>query len=55
MQKKFSTPDFFDIKANYIHQNPVRAGFVEKEEDYIYSSCRDYYGLSKGLLDLAEK
>jgi REP element-mobilizing transposase RayT len=27
-------------KANYIHQNPVRAGFVERAEDYRWSSIR---------------
>ena len=27
-------------KVNYIHQNPVCAKFVEKAEDYLYSSAR---------------
>ncbi len=27
-------------KANYIHQNPVRAGLVERAEDYRWSSVR---------------
>lgn len=27
-------------KANYIHQNPVRARLVERAEDYRWSSCR---------------
>lgn len=36
---------------NYIHENPVKAGFVEKEEDYLYSSARNYAGL-KGLIDV---
>ncbi len=27
-------------EVNYIHQNPVRAGSVEKAEDYLYSSAR---------------
>ncbi|MBK8809928.1 MAG: transposase [Acidobacteria bacterium] len=27
-------------KVNYIHQNPVRAGLVERAEDYLYSSAR---------------
>jgi putative transposase len=35
----------------YIHRNSVTAGFVEKEEDWLYSSARDYYGW-KGLIDL---
>ncbi|HRP40062.1 MAG: transposase [Chitinophagales bacterium] len=45
---------FFDTKLKYIHQNPVRAGIVEKEEEYLLSSCCDYYGNRKGLLELAE-
>jgi len=42
--------DFFRQKLNYIHNNPVRAGIVEKEEKYIYSSARDFYN-RKGLLE----
>jgi len=38
-------------KLNYIHNNPVEAGFVEKPEDYLYSSARNYYDLP-GLLDI---
>ncbi len=38
-------------KLEYIHQNPVKAGFVEKTEDYLYSSVRDYCGM-KGLIDI---
>ena len=38
-------------KLNYIHNNPVKAGFVEKPEDYLYSSARDYIGI-KGLIDV---
>jgi putative transposase len=36
----------------YIHNNPVAAGFVEGPEEWLYSSARDYYGTGKGLLDL---
>lgn len=46
------TESFFQFKLDYIHMNPVKAGFVEKEEEYSYSSCSDYYGIRKGLLDL---
>ena len=44
--------DFYNVKLNYIHLNPVKAGIVEKEEEYLYSSCADHYGVRKGLLDL---
>ncbi len=38
-------------KLKYIHNNPVEAGFVEKEEDWLFSSARNYYGL-KGLIEV---
>ncbi len=47
------TKDFFETKLNYIHMNPVKAGIVEKEEEYLWSSCGDYYGIRKGALELA--
>ncbi|MDX2190307.1 MAG: transposase [Bacteroidota bacterium] len=48
------TKDFFDTKRNYIHQNPVRASIVEREEEYLYSSCGELYGIRKGKLELSE-
>lgn len=36
---------FFEEKIEYIHNNPVRAGIVEKPEDYLYSSARNYASL----------
>ena len=42
---------FMDSKINYIHENPVRAGIVEKSEDYLYSSARNYAGLD-GVLEV---
>lgn len=30
-------------KLDYLHENPVRAGFVRRPEDWIYSSAVDYY------------
>jgi putative transposase len=38
-------------KLDYIHNNPVEAGFVEKAEDWLWSSARDYAG-GKGLLEI---
>lgn len=37
---------------NYMHNNPVESGLVEKAEDYLYSNARDYVGKIKGLLDI---
>lgn len=41
-----------DSKMAYLHENPVRAGWVRNEQDYIYSSGIDYYQQEKGLIDL---
>ncbi len=32
---------FYLEKANYIHNNPVKKGYVEKPEEWIYSSARN--------------
>jgi putative transposase len=44
----------YDSKVNYIHMNPVRAGIVEKEEEYLLSSAGDFYGIRKGYLELCD-
>ena len=36
----------FMQKVNYIHQNPVREGLVEKATDYRWSSARIWQGCS---------
>ncbi len=46
------TKSFFDEKLNYIHQNPVRAGWVELAEHYLYSSARSLYYDLPGLVDV---
>ena len=47
------TPQFARQKLEYIHNNPVEAGIVEKAEEYIYSSARDYYyGKQCGLIKI---
>jgi putative transposase len=43
---------FIKQKLDYIHMNPVEAGFVKRPEDWQYSSCADYYGIDKGVLEL---
>lgn len=45
------TYDFYKQKLNYIHQNPVRQEIVDRPEDYLYSSARNYAGLD-GLLNV---
>jgi putative transposase len=52
-QELYSSAFIFQ-KINYIHNNPVEAGIVDKPEQYLYSSARDYFHTRKcGLLDLA--
>jgi len=40
-------------KFDYIHNNPVEAGLVDKAGEYVYSSGRDHhYGKNIGLLTI---
>jgi len=34
---------WFEQKLNYIHQNPVRKGFIERPEYWKYSSARNWF------------
>jgi len=43
--------EVLDQKLDYVHNNPIEEGIVEKPEDYIYSSARDYAGV-RGLLQI---
>lgn len=38
-------------KIGYIHANPVRRGLVERAEDWVWSSARDYAG-EPGVVDV---
>ncbi len=49
---EITSQEMFDEKLVYIHQNPVQAGFVTREEDWKYSSARDFCGM-KGLVSLS--
>lgn len=39
-------------KLKYIHNNPVKAGLVLKEEDYKYSSARNYINNDHSILEI---
>jgi REP element-mobilizing transposase RayT len=43
--------DVIQQKIDYTHNNPVVAGFVENDFEYLHSSARDYAGL-KGLVNV---
>ncbi len=40
---------FIEQKIAYIHANPVRAGIVNRPEDYLYSSARNYAELESPI------
>ncbi|MEQ9304585.1 MAG: transposase, partial [Marinoscillum sp.] len=40
---------WLDEKLEYIHRNPVEAGWVNEPEEYFYSSARNYAGLESPL------
>jgi len=48
------TRKFLMTKIRYIHLNPVRAGIVEKEEEYLLSSAGDFNRIRKGPVELTD-
>lgn len=48
------SPDVIQQKIDYIHNNPVKAGYVNAPEHWKYSSAVDYNTDIKGLVELAE-
>jgi hypothetical protein len=40
-----------DQRIKYTHDNPVRTMVVQNQEDYLFSSARDYAGV-KGLVNI---
>jgi hypothetical protein len=49
---ELNTNEIMDNRLNYVHNNPIEAGFVSKPEDWIWSSAREYAGERSGLLEL---
>lgn len=48
------TEKFFLQKLNYLHENPVRAGWVRRAEDYVYSSAHALLHNKPGLVQLTD-
>ena len=51
--------ELYDLKMlegrmDYIHKNPVKAGIVENEYDYLCSSARNYMTDHPGLIEIDE-
>jgi len=45
--------EMLEQRMTYLHENPVRAGFVELPESWKYSSAVDYYTKGKkGSLEI---
>lgn len=49
--KEVYSEEFLQQKIAYIHDNPVRAGWVNEQQYYKYSSAIDYAG-EKGIIDV---
>ena len=49
---ELSTKEMVDQRLNYIHNNPVEAGFVLEAESWHWGSARDYIKEEKGYVDL---
>ena len=45
------SPKWINQKIDYIHFNPVQAGIVDKAEEYLYSSARNYRN-REGLIEV---
>jgi hypothetical protein len=41
------------VKINYIHDNLVRKGIVERPEEYLYSSARNYILDDHSIIEVA--
>ena len=39
---ELTSNEMIESRVNDIHQNPVRAGYVELEHEYIYSSAKNF-------------
>lgn len=46
-----TTNKMIDQRLDYLHMNPVKAGFVERPQDWLFSSAKKYTG-AQGFLDL---
>ncbi|TYQ15928.1 UNVERIFIED_CONTAM: REP element-mobilizing transposase RayT [Acetivibrio alkalicellulosi] len=46
---------YFLTVIRYIHQNPIKAGIAEKSVEWMWSSCREYYGKKSYINGLIDK
>ena len=48
---ELSDNQMIDSRLEYIHQNPIRAGWVERDMIILYSSARNYSGMP-GIIEI---
>ena len=51
LNAKIQNREIMRQKIEYIHNNPVKRGYVDKQEHWRYSSARNYLGM-EGLIDI---
>jgi len=49
---QLSTQEMILQRLNYIHNNPVEAGFVTEPQHWKWSSAHDYVGGNQGMIDV---
>ncbi|MBI5942976.1 MAG: transposase [Chloroflexi bacterium] len=48
--KRVDKWEYLMVLCRYIHRNPVKAGLVEKPEDWAFSNYREWIGVRDGVL-----
>ena len=48
---ELNSNEIMQQKVDYVHNNPVEAGFVESPSDWLFSSANDYEG-GKGRIEV---
>lgn len=49
---ELSSNEMMDQRLDYIHNNPVEAGFVDDPNSWIWSSCSSYQKNAQGKIDV---
>ena len=49
---ELSTKEIMHQRLDYVHNNPVEAGFVDQPSDWVFSSARDYED-QKGPIEIS--
>ncbi len=50
--KELFSKKFTEENLDYIHNNPIESGLVDKPEDYLLSSAKNYYFNEKGMINI---